>query len=541
MSKFGAWIIFPLLLLPLCAQEAPDGQVLPDETAVPPPVIDTITPVPAMDFSLGMPGAKTLPPPKNLKIDNYGGGVIEGVKDTELRYKGPGVKVTGDNGMEAFADSALVDFKAQTVTFEGNVSIYQGNILQRGERAVYFYEKKTFDANGMRASMDPILLEAGKFRAEDRGGKKVYVGENGGITTDDSEDPSFWLRAKKTTVFPEDKIVFNNMLVYAGDVPVFWLPYLSQPLDKELGYHFLPGARSSWGPFLLNTYGIMLGGKTDPKTGEKEDAWLLSRWHLDFRAERGVGVGLDLVDKRVENDNEISGLSFYYLNDIAPETSTTGVQRGVVEPDRYQIELKHRLELDFPDDAEWRLDSNFTLLSDQYYLEDFDMAVYRSDPAPDNTLGIFRRDDHSLLSLYGSSGSMISIGRTRVSPEVFFDQARAPLFDSPVLHEGNTSFGIIGEQAADLASGTIINPLLKLTPGDPVAQSLLNQLGDYDRQLAEELLALPPGDPQREALRTQLLDSSYARFNTYQEFSMPLTLRRIFPSHAPGGRGLHPL
>lgn len=525
MSKFGAWLISPLLLLPLHGQ---DGEVLPEETAVPPPIIDTITPVPALDFTLGMPGEKMLPPPKNLKIDNYGGGVIEGVKDTELRYKGPGVKVTGDNGMEAFADSAVVDFKAQTVTFEGNVSIYQGNVLHRGERAVYFYEKKTFDATGMRASMDPILLEAGKFRAEDRGGKNVYVSENGGITTDDSEDPAFWLRAKKTTVFPDDKIVFNNMLVYAGDVPVFWLPYLSQPLDKELGYHFLPGARSSWGAFLLNTYGIMLGGKTDPKTGEKEGAWLLSRWHLDFRAERGVAVGLDLVDKRVENYEEVSGLSFYYLNDSDPETNTTGVPRGVVDPDRYQVELKHRLELDFPDDAEWRFDSNLTLLSDQYYLEDYNMEVYRSDPAPDNTLGLFRRDDHSLLSLYGRFRLNEFYRADTRSPEISFDQARAPLFDSPVLHEGNTSFGIIGEQAADLASGTIINPLLQLTPGDPTAQSLLNQLGDYDRQLAEQLLALPPGDPQREALRTQLLDSSYARFNTYQALSMPLTFGEVF-------------
>ena len=77
-----------------------------------------------------------------------------------------------------------------------------------------------------------------------------------------SEDPNFWLRAKKTTIYPGDKIVFNDLRLYAGDTPVFWLPYLSQPLDSELGYHFLPGARSSWGPFLLNTYGIMLGGET---------------------------------------------------------------------------------------------------------------------------------------------------------------------------------------------------------------------------------------------------------------------------------------
>lgn len=531
MLKLGAWIISPLLLMPLRAQE-----VLPDETPVPPPV-DAIAPVPALEFSTGFPGIAPMAMPKNLNISNYGGGTIEGVKDVGVRYKGPGIKITGDNGMEAFADSAVVDFKAQSVTLEGNVSIYQGNILQRGDRAVYFYEKRTFDASGLQASLDPILLEANKFGDETRGGKKVFVGENAGITTDDSEDPDFWVRAKKTTVYPGDKVVFNDLRVYAGDIPVFWLPYLSQPLDSELGYHFLPGARSSWGPFLLNTYGIMLGGKYNPETGEKDDAWLLSRWHFDLRAERGVGVGADFVDKRVENTHEISGLSFYYLYDLSPETSTTGVPRGEVDPNRYKVELKHRLGLDFPDDAEWNLDSNFTLLSDQYYLEDYDIANYRTDPAPDNTLGLYRRDDDSLLSIYARFRINDFYRADTRSPEVFFDQVRAPLFDSPVLHEGNMSFGLIGEKAADLADGTIVNPLMKLTSGDPTAQSLLRQLDGYERQLAEKLISLPLNDPKREAIRTQLLDSSYARFNIYQELTMPMTFGEFFQVTPVAGVG----
>jgi LPS-assembly protein len=522
MLKPGAWFISPLLLLPLGAQE-----VLPDDAPVPPPV-DAITPVPAMPFSTELPGIAPMAMPQNVNISNYGGGTIEGVKDVGVRYNGPGIKITGDNGMEAFADSAVVDFKAKSVTLQGNVSIYQGNILQRGDRAVYFYDQKTFDAGGLRASLDPILLEANRFKDETRNGKKVYVGENAGITTDDSEDPGFWIRAKKTTVFPDDKIVFNDLRVYAGDVPVFWLPYLSQPLDSELGYHFLPGARSSWGPFLLNTYGMMLGGDYNPETGEKDNAWLLSRWRFDLRTERGVGVGLDLVDTRLSDRSEVTGLSLYYLYDLSPDTSTTGIPRGDVDPERFKIEFKDRRELDFSDGAEWRLDTNLNLLSDQYYLEDYDVANYRTDPAPDNTIGLFRRDDHSLLSVYGRFRINDFYRADTRSPQVFFDHARKPLFDSPVLHEGNLSFGVIGEQAADLAEGTIVNPLLKLKSSDPAAQSLLNQLDGYERQLAEQLLALPPGDPRRNDIRTQLLDSSYARFNAYQELTMPLTFGEFF-------------
>jgi LPS-assembly protein len=518
MLKLGAWIISPLLWLPLQAQ---DAQLLPDQ-AVPPPV-DMITPVPAPEIPLGSPGALTPVMPKELKINNQGGSITGDLETGVLRLGGP-VRVEGDSGLEIFADTALLDTREKKVTLEGHVSVYQGNLLQRGERAVYFYERKFLDASGLRASLDPILLEAGKFTVEQRGGKQVFVGEDAGITTHDVENPNFWVRSKKTTIYPREKVVFNDLRLYAGDTPVFWLPYLSQPLDAELGYHFIPGARSNWGPYLLNSYGIMLGGNTDPDTGENEDAWLLSRWHLDVLTARGVGTGVDLIDKRMENSEEITGFSAYYLNDLAPDTERSGVPRGFVNEDRYQFELKHRQELDFPDDADWRLDTNLTWLSDRHFLEDFNPTVYRTNPAPDNTLGIYRRDDQSLLSLYARLRLNDFYRTDTRSPEIAFDQARAPLFGLPLLHEGNTSFGIIGEQAADPTRNAVFNPLLELTESDPAARELLRQLSGYERELARKILALPLDDPRREAIRTQLLDSSYSRFNTYQELSMPLML-----------------
>jgi LPS-assembly protein len=518
MLKLGAWIISPLLCLPLQAQ---DAQLLPDQ-AVPPPV-DMITPVPAPEIPLGSPGALTPVMPKELKINNQGGSITGDLETGVLRLGGP-VRVEGDSGLEIFADTALLDTREKKVTLEGHVSVYQGNLLQRGERAVYFYERKFLDASGLRASLDPILLEAGKFTVEQRGGKQVFVGEDAGITTHDVENPNFWVRSKKTTIYPGEKVVFNDLRLYAGDTPVFWLPYLSQPLDAELGYHFIPGARSNWGPYLLNSYGIMLGGNTDPDTGENEDAWLLSRWHLDVLTARGVGTGVDLIDKRMENSEEITGFSAYYLNDLAPDTERSGVPRGFVNEDRYQFELKHRQELDFPDDADWRLDTNLTWLSDRHFLEDFNPTVYRTNPAPDNTLGIYRRDDQSLLSLYARLRLNDFYRTDTRSPEIAFDQARAPLFGLPLLHEGNTSFGIIGEQAADPTRNAVFNPLLDLTESDPAARELLRQLSGYERELARKILALPLDDPRREAIRTQLLDSSYSRFNTYQELSMPLML-----------------
>jgi LPS-assembly protein len=513
MLKLASWIFSLLFCLPLVGQEAP---VLPDSKPL--PAVDMITPVPAPVIPFA--GADSVSIPKELKINNKGGPITWDAISGIGHFGGP-VKVNGDNGLEVFANSATLDTKEKKITLEGDVSVYQGNLLQRGARAIYFYERKFLDSTGLRASMDPILLEAGKFTADTVDGKQVLVGENAGITTDDEENPNFWIRAKKTTIYPGDKIVFNYLKLYAGGTPIFWLPYLSQPLNKELGYHVLPGAKSSWGPYFLNTYGVMLGGKFDPKTGEREDAWLLSQWHVDILTKRGLGTGVNLKDPKSDNTKEISGFGAYYLYDLAPSTRRSGVPRGGVDPNRYELELKHRQVLNIPDQADWRFDTNITKLSDNYYLQDFQQQIYNTNPAPDNTLGVYRRDDASLFSVYMRL-RLNDFYRTDTRlPEITYDSARAPILGLPILHEGSTSLGIIGEQASP-ADSLILQPLLTMAASDPNTLPLLNQLTGYERQLAEKLVALPLTDYRaRDAIRAQLIDSNYTRFNTYQEFSMP--------------------
>jgi LPS-assembly protein len=517
--RMGFVRLFPVVLFvhgSVLAQELLPGLELP-------PPVDTIRPVPAPEIPMGI-ARQTLPePPDTIRIENFGKGPITGSAEEGVRYEGPGVKVSGDNGLEMFADSLVWDLREKTVTLAGNVSVYQGDMLQRGDRAVYYYETETLDASGMRASVDPFLLEAGKFTVETRGGKQVFVGHNAGVTTDDSQEPGYWIRARRTTITPDEKVVFEGLRLYAGDTPVFALPYLSQPLDAKLGYSFVPGARSNWGPFLLNTYGIMLGEAEDESGGE---AWLLSQWHLDLRARRGVGVGVDLSDIRTATES-FPGLSLYYLNDLDPSVSRSGIPRGFVNEDRYRVDLAHRIPFDLPDEASWRIESNLSWLSDRHFLEDFDTRSYRSDPQPDNTIGLYRRDDFSLLSVLGRFDVNDFYRADTRSPEIAFDQARRPLFGGPLLHEGATSAGLIGEKAPDFIGSAVVDPLMGMSAGDPAARRLLDQLGGYERRLAESLLALPAGDPRREEIRTQLLDPSYTRLHTYQQLSLPFRLGAV--------------
>ncbi len=523
-----------LLMLPVARGEEPAAEGNREA-----PAVDMIAPVPGPEIRIGGDfGEEQFEMPENVNIRNMGGRIEGNPGEGWLEFGGP-VKITTDTGIEIFSNRARLDTREKTITLEGDVSIYQQNILQRGEMAVYHYERRFLDTSGMRVSVDPVLLESGRFTAEEIDGRLSFVGTDAGVTTDDSENPNFWVRASETRVFPGDKIVFRNLKLEAGGVPVFWLPYFAQPLDSELGYHFVPGSRSNWGPYLLNTYGIMLGGERDPVTGINHDAWLLSRWKMDLRARRGVGLGVDLVDlPRFRENPNITGLSLYHLHDFAPDVTRSGrPAQGKVDPDRYRAELRHRQDLSSSGNADWWIDANLTWLSDDRFLDDFDPERFRTDPAPDNTLGLFRRDETSLLSFFTRLRLNEFYRADSRFPEIAFDQSRRPIFGLPILHEGTTSWSYLEEKAGDPTRRSILDPLLAMAPGDPRAPALLRQLGGNERIVAERISALPLGDPRRESLATQLLDFGFARFHTFQEISMPFKVADVVNIHPQAGVG----
>ncbi|MFK7909371.1 MAG: LPS-assembly protein LptD [Akkermansiaceae bacterium] len=398
------------------------------------------------------------------------------------------------SGIQLFADTVILDSKKKTVTLTGNVSIYQGQTLHRGKHAVYHYGSRILDTEGLASGLGPIMLESDRFTMHERNGRKVFVGDNAGITTHDVSKPNFWLRSDRTTIYPNDRIIFNNLRIYAGDTAVFWLPYLSQPLDADLGYHFIPGARTNWGFFLLNRYGIMLGGEVDKETGARENAWLLSQWHFDIRSRRGLGLGLDLIDSRLANNPNLGWLKLYYLNDLSPSIERSAESRGFVNEDRWKFELQHRIVLRKHDNQQTLLDFDITALSDRFFLEDFEPGTFRINPNPDNEVGIFHHHPNFLAGIYARLRLNDFYQTDTRLPELFIDQVKRPIFGSPILHEGTTSFGVYDEHLPNFE----------------------------ENNLKAEAALLPLADPRRSEIMDLLADRGFTRFHTFHEFTLPL-------------------
>jgi len=538
MRQLGLCIILCLCTLPLVAQDSSVENNQPEESkGVGGLIGDAFS---GMQDLPKMPDSIHITNDGNLEFDSEKGSYLfEGdvvvttdngltLKATKalLKPKDETATLTGDvsviqkttkddtgrilSGIQIFADKVFLNAKAKTVTMDGNVSIFQGPTIHRGDHAVYNYETLKLDTQNLGSKLGPIILESDHFNKEIIDGKTAFIGKNAGITTHDVAKPNFWIRSDTTTIIPNDKIIFQNLKLYAGDTPIFWFPYLSQPLNADLGLHILPGARSGWGAYLLTSYGIMLGGEKNEITGDRSDAWLLSRWNIDLRSQRGVGLGLDLFDTRLDSNPNLGWMKLYYLNDHDSSYQRSSEFREPINDNRWKFEFKHRIEFQRDDTTSTYADFNITALSDAYFLEDFEPGIFKVDPNPNNELGIYHRNPRYLAGAYTRLRLNDFYESDTRLPEIFLDQIKAPVFNTPVLHEGQTSFGIYREYLADY----------------------------HERNLRKEAAGLLPSDPKFEKIKAQLEDKGFSRFHTWHEFSLPMMLDNKITITPRGGLGV---
>lgn len=408
------------------------------------------------------------------------------------------VRLRSSNGIEIFADRATIDESNESFVFDGNVSAYQGSALHRGSRVTYYYQTRSLSTNNLRTSFAPILLEAGSFNVVEREGENYYKGSNAAVTTHDAANPNFWLRGEEVTVIPGDRVRFRNLKLYAGGRPVLWLPGLTQKYDGQFNYRPTPGIRSNWGPYLLNQYRHDIGGLRDPLTGLRSDPTHEATWHGDIYSRRGLGIGLDLDAYSQKSNPNLGWVSGYHIYDFDPtERRSAEPRTGFDQNHRYRLQVRQRAEANWLPGAIGHADIDTTLLSDQFFLEDFRTSDFTSDFQPDNTLSLSQSwDDNHLLTAWTRFRINDFYRSDQRLPEIAFDQIRRPLFGTPILHESQNLAGLYRETLADFTE-------------ESLRDEAANPLTTADR---------------RSQIQSLLSDTGFARFHTYHELSLPLKL-----------------
>ncbi|MEQ1750988.1 MAG: LPS assembly protein LptD [Prosthecobacter sp.] len=393
-----------------------------------------------------------------------------------------------------------------------NVVIWKAGTTYKGENIIYNANTGDISGDAVRSAMPMeignFFYQTDKFETETKLIQRVDGGETY-LTTHDSEDPNFRLRARSLTIYPDDRVVLKNVSVMIGDTPVFYLPYISQPLDGEVGYKFNPGYQSRWGAFLLNQYGVIHGDHT------------MAKYHLDLRSARGVGVGADFQSlKHRDNWSNFTGLKLYYQRDGDPALNKTGDVRGPVPTNRYRVNFQHRIYLPGPEKSTWYMDFDINKISDAHFYEDFFFNDFRETPEPDNQVSLIHTDPRYVASLMFrfQANNFYRVGEKL--PELSIDWTRRPLWNSGIFHQGTLSAAYLREQATDLEKDAL---------GAAIAGLNFKTLSLRQNSDIRRLLGLNAGAGIGVPEYTNVLNSldsemaEYARLHTYHEFLYPKT------------------
>jgi len=351
---------------------------------------------------------------------------IEITSTGQTTYEG-GLATARDNvaihvgDTDIYADYAQYNSTTHEVELRGNVRIYRGVSFYTAESGIYNIDTKQIRAINAKTESQPYFLSG---EAVTEISENAYRITNGTFTTHDSSKPDFHMRAHTIRVYENDRVIFQNVTFYIGNVPVFWWPYMYQSLNDSFSFLVSPAYLSSWGPSLLTQVSF-------PITEQ-----IRARLRLDYRGRRGLAVGLDSTIDYGKDDSSTAKIRSYYIQDQNPNLNQTGVPRKDVPTGRYRLSLEDRTN--FTQDIYGI--ANITKLSDQWIMEDFYPAEFRIDPVPDNVVALTKINPFFTLTGIARFQANQFFTTTERLPEVVLDVKRHALFGGPIFYEGETGF-----------------------------------------------------------------------------------------------------
>ncbi len=349
---------------------------------------------------------------------------IEISADGENRYQGGIAYAEGNvvvrHGEDTiYADQVSFDKDRRELTAKGNVRIFSNNKIYRGEFFTYNIDTKQIQSQEFRNSMDRIYAFGKQIESPT---PNVYIIKNGGITTENRENPGYKVKAQTVEYYPDDRIIFKNVGIYVGDVPVMWLPYAAVPLKWDNFFDFTVGSSSRLGVYAIGSYSTALN-----------KSWKTTL-HVGEYTRRGVGGGVDLsYDPRSGDHGEFKS---FYIHDDDP-----GIGAG--PPDRLTIPNNKRYRYSYL--AKYQLSpeisttADLNLWSDKTVTEDFFPSEYQKRIQPDNFADLVYYDPNFTATLLARAqfGNLFNV--TERKPELSFDFKRQQFFNTPLSYEGESS------------------------------------------------------------------------------------------------------
>jgi LPS-assembly protein len=353
-------------------------------------------------------------------------GTVEGKIDYDLANG----TATGTNGVYVkyqnatmTANSAALNMKTGDVEADGNVRIESADQLWVGDHIHYNFKTKQMRTEQFRTGRSPIFASGKNLSGNSS--NRVYFAESGAVTTDDTADPAYQVRASRIKILPGKSVEMWNAVLYLGDVPVFYFPYYKRNLGPHANnYTVTPGYNSRFGGYALNTYRWYLGEDLDGKI------------HADYRAKRGVGVGPD-INGRLGQWGDFK-LQYYYTHDSRPDSSTNSFpQYGSIPENRQRL----KFDWQATPATNLNLKALVNYQSDPLMVHDFFPGDYSANPQPNTFVEANKYWDNWSLDALTTPRINSFFNQVERLPDVRLTGYRQQVLDTPVYYDSQSSAG----------------------------------------------------------------------------------------------------
>jgi lipopolysaccharide assembly outer membrane protein LptD (OstA) len=316
------------------------------------------------------------------------------------------------------ADRVMVNEPTGDVVAEGSVRLQNQDQIWTSDNLSFNFKTSQINAEQFRTGQWPVF--AGGHGLHGEYTNKVYFATNAFFTPDDVADPFVKIRASRIKIIPGQKIVAHNATLYVGGVPVFYFPFYTRNIGPHANnFNFMPGYRSSFGPFLLGSYTWFLNDELD------------GILHLDYRERRGVGAGPDLNFHLGRwGDGTIR---YYYLNDQDPNATLT----NSIPSDRQRVDFSYQAN----PYTNLAIKSVVRYQSDFAVVREFFEGEYRRNTQPNSYVEVNKFWQNFSLDLYVQPRVNDFLETVERLPEVRLTGFRQQIGSSPLFYESESSAG----------------------------------------------------------------------------------------------------
>jgi LPS-assembly protein len=317
------------------------------------------------------------------------------------------------------ADQVTVNHESGEVTADGQVRVQSEDQLWVGEHIRYNFKTRRMEAEQFRTGKAPVFAAGEGLHGEYT--NRVYIATNGIITTDDVAEPAVKVRAKYLKIIPRERVVARHATLYVAGVPVFYFPYFTRSLGPHSSnFTFVPGYRSSFGPFLLSSYTFFLNEELDGTA------------HVDYRERRGPAGGLDL-NYHYGRWGE-GTFKYYYLHDQNP---AAGGGDPTLPNNRQRVDFSYQADpatnLSFRARVRYQGDTNI--------VREFFEGEYRQNDQPSTYVEANKFWQNFSLDTYVQPRVNDFLETVERLPDVRLTGYRQELGASPVYYESESSVG----------------------------------------------------------------------------------------------------